>query len=68
MFRPKEIIFVILVVALTIIGSLIAAQGASAKELLSPRLIALQEELQAGNRGALENFWQEITQQGAPLI
>src|SRR5215216_2600075 len=35
--------------------------------LASPRLAALQQELKSGNRTALENFWQEVTKQGAPL-
>ena len=34
----------------------------------SPRLATLQKELEAGNPGALENFWQEVTKQGAPLV
>ena len=38
------------------------------KELLTPRLIALRNELQAGNRAALENFWQEIPKHGTPLV
>src|ERR1051326_3319141 len=34
----------------------------------SPRLAALHKELAAGNQVALENFWQEVTKQGAPLV
>jgi hypothetical protein len=34
----------------------------------SPRLMALQHELVAGNRAALEDFWRETTEQGTPLI
>ena len=34
----------------------------------SPRLAALQKELEAGNRAALEHFWQEVTKQGTPLV
>ncbi|MGQ0570857.1 MAG: hypothetical protein ACT4P5_15235, partial [Armatimonadota bacterium] len=41
---------------------------ASQETLASPRLAALQKELEVGNRAALENFWQEITKQGAPLV
>ena len=36
--------------------------------LISPRLIALNQELEAGNGNALDVFWNEITQQGTPLI
>jgi enterochelin esterase family protein len=34
----------------------------------SPRLTALKKELEGGNRGALETFWQDITKQGTPLV
>jgi enterochelin esterase-like enzyme len=35
---------------------------------LSPRLQALQERLKSGDRGALDNFWREISERGAPMI
>ena len=41
---------------------------ASLETLASSRLAALQKELEAGNRTALENFWQGVTKQGAPLV
>ena len=41
---------------------------ASQETLASPRLAALQKQLEAANRAALENFWQEVTKQGAPLV
>lgn len=41
---------------------------ASLETLASPRLAALQKELEAGNRTALENFWQGVAKQGAPLV
>ena len=41
-----------------------ASRGMSA----SPRLAALQKELEAGNGAALDNFWREVTEQGAPLV
>ena len=34
----------------------------------SPRILALQKELETGNRAALEKFWDEIVKQGTPLI
>ncbi len=68
MFRPKGTTIVGLVVALTVISPLTAVKGASPQELLSPRLIALQKEIQAGNRAALESFWQEVAKQGTPLV
>ena len=35
---------------------------------LSPRLAALQVRLKAGDRSALDNFWKEITERGAPIV
>jgi enterochelin esterase family protein len=35
---------------------------------LSPRIAALQKELRAGNRAALESFWQEVVKIGTPLV
>ena len=34
----------------------------------SPRLLALRGRLTAGDRAALDKFWKEISEQGAPLI
>ncbi len=36
--------------------------------MVSPKLNALQQELEAGNAAALDAFWQEVGQQGTPLI
>jgi enterochelin esterase-like enzyme len=35
---------------------------------LSPRLAALQDRLKSGDRVALDSFWKEIEQNGAPII
>jgi enterochelin esterase-like enzyme len=35
---------------------------------LSPRLAALQDRLKAGDRNAVETFWKEINQSGAPIV
>jgi enterochelin esterase-like enzyme len=35
---------------------------------LSPRLAALQNRLKSGDRRALDRFWKEIEQHGAPMI
>src|SRR5262249_8314816 len=35
---------------------------------LSPRLAALQDRLKAGDRKALDSFWREIEQSGAPIV
>src|ERR1044071_6900998 len=34
----------------------------------SPRLLALRDRLTAGDRTALNKFWKEISEQGAPII
>src|SRR6185295_18022648 len=34
----------------------------------SPRLAALQDKLKSGDRVALDRFWKEIEQHGAPMI
>ncbi len=34
----------------------------------SPRVAALQQELEAGNSSAIDTFWQEIMENGSPLI
>src|SRR5260370_28409876 len=40
----------------------------TAQDPVSPRLAALRKDLEAGNRAALEQFWQEVTTQGTPLV
>ena len=35
---------------------------------LSPRLATLQDRLKSGDRGALDSFWKEIAERGAPII
>lgn len=35
---------------------------------LSPRLVALQDRLKSGDRSALDRFWKEIEERGAPII
>jgi enterochelin esterase family protein len=37
-------------------------------QLSSPRLLALRNRLTAGDRTALDKFWKEISEQGAPII
>ena len=34
----------------------------------SPRLLALRDRLTSGDRNALDKFWNEINEQGAPII
>jgi len=37
-------------------------------QLSSPRLLALRDRLISGDRTALDKFWKEISEQGAPMI
>lgn len=41
---------------------------ASKQEATSPRLETLRKEIEAGNRGAIETFWQEVSKTGTPLV
>lgn len=36
--------------------------------MISPRLVILQQELQNGNIDALKEFWQEVATQGSPIV
>jgi enterochelin esterase family protein len=36
--------------------------------IISPRIAALQRDVRAGNAGALEDFWREVTHRATPLI
>src|SRR5262245_32773864 len=38
------------------------------QKYISPRLAQLQKELEAGNKSAVESFWQEMAKKGTPLI
>ncbi len=38
------------------------------KQLVSPRIATLRESLAAGDRAALDTFWQEVAERGSPLI
>ena len=38
------------------------------KEPTSPRIVSLEEKLEAGDTAALDAFWQEVQKQGTPLI
>ena len=49
------------------LGSFLRAQNLDDRPL-SPRLVKLRDQLKAGDRKALDSFWKEITERGAPLI
>ena len=60
--------------ALILCGIWVSSDSAYARafaqevNLTSPRLSGLKKEVEAGNRAAIESFWQDVTKQGAPLI
>ena len=58
-------LFVLLLIAT--LGCIVIAQTADDLPL-SPRLQALQERLKSGDRNALDSFWKEIAERGAPII
>ncbi len=45
-----------------------AAQQQPTSPRVSPRLAALQKQLEAGNRSALETFWGELVKEGTPIV
>jgi enterochelin esterase family protein len=45
-----------------------AQELAKSASLFSPRLTALQKQIEAGNSAALRDFWQEVAAQGTPLL
>jgi enterochelin esterase family protein len=49
------------------LGSVLTAQTVDDLPL-SPRLQALQERLKSGDRDALDSFWKEINERGAPIV
>ena len=49
-------------------GSSVRSQSTNKDLLVSPRLTRLRRDVEAGNRSALESFWQDIAKQGAPLV
>lgn len=69
MFRVgTKIIGVLLVLLLNAtLSGVVTAQTVNDVPL-SPRLQALHERLKSGDRSALDSFWKEITERGAPII
>ena len=63
---PKIVIRVSTILVLSV--SLANAARNVDDQPLSPRLAILQDRLKSGDRAALDSFWKEIDQKGAPLI
>src|SRR4030095_3476259 len=55
-------------VSATLSGVFQESTGTLNDQPSSPRLLALRDRLTAGDRTALDRFWNEINEQGAPLI
>ncbi|HEV2021130.1 MAG TPA: alpha/beta hydrolase-fold protein [Terriglobales bacterium] len=45
-----------------------AQEGSNQLPIRSPRVVALEKQLESGDVAALDSFWSEIKQQGAPLV
>ena len=54
--------------AVVVASSAFTQEALRNEPLVSPRLLRLQGELDAGELGSLERFWKEIESQGAPLV
>src|ERR1044071_3241867 len=69
MFRIGTKIIIALFVLLlnATLSSVVSAQTVNDLPL-SPRLQALEERIKSGDRSALDSFWKEITETGAPII
>src|SRR3979411_2317104 len=63
--RAINALFVLLLNAS--LGSVLTAQTVDDLPL-SPHLQALQERLRSGDREALDNFWKESDERGAPIV
>src|SRR6185369_10166734 len=55
-------------VSATLSGGFQESTGAGNDQPSSPRLLSLRDRLKAGDRTALDKFWKEISEQGAPII
>lgn len=55
--------------AFLLVAELVGIQNASVKESFhSPRLAALAVQLEKGESGVIDRFWQEVTDRGTPLV
>ena len=61
-------LFVMTASLTTNVGVSATKTGTLNDEILSPRLLALRDRLTSGDRTALDKFWKEISEQGAPII
>ena len=57
-----------LIIVTLFLASYVNGQPAAGKAIGSPRLLALQRELENGQSEALERFWSEISNTGSPLV
>jgi len=67
-------VFMLLVITATLAINVLASvvdqekSGSLSDQPSSPRLLALRNRLISGDRTALDKFWKEIDEQGAPII
>src|SRR5690349_13914839 len=62
-------VFTLLVMTASLAANVpVSATGSLDDQPSSPRLLALRDRLISGDRTALDKFWKEISEQGAPII
>jgi len=64
----RKISYRCLIIAIVLLAPHLSGQTAHGKKINSPRVLALQREIEKGHRDALEEFWSEISKAGAPLV
>jgi enterochelin esterase family protein len=66
--NPIRLVCCYYVLAVGIFTTPLIAQSPQTERSVSPRILALQKELEQGRSNALTAFWSEIAKKGAPLI
>src|SRR5260370_41499545 len=64
----RKISYRCLIIAIVLLAPHLSGQTAHGKKINSPRVLALQREIEKGHRDALEEFWSEMSKAGAPLV
>src|SRR6185369_1650740 len=68
-FRIVTRVFTLLIMSASLATNVSATSSVTlGDQPSSPRLLALRDRLTSGDRTALDKFWKEISEQGAPMI
>jgi Enterochelin esterase, N-terminal len=71
MISPSRATKIILAASVFLASVIVARPGTQSQEanvVVSPRLAALKQAIDAGSKTALEDFWQELAKQGTPIV